>query len=153
MLAPSAPAENNGERPSVMRPPNFGQEACHARLSIFSGYSFAIRTKRASTPRPRNAQFGRRSQTPLKVCRRYSQKFVLKQYHDRSRRPSLERIQTVKKPKKRKWRGWTKEHVREPKAHSRSKTPVAKISKLTKRTAGALRQKALEMGLSLGHRR
>ena len=60
----------------------------------------------------------------------------------------------AKKAKKRvKRREWTKEDVRELKAHSRSKTPVVKISKLTKRTVGALRQKALHMGLSLGHRR
>jgi hypothetical protein len=59
----------------------------------------------------------------------------------------------AKKTKRAKRREWTKENVRELKAHSRSKTPVAEISKLTKRTAGALRQKALEMGMSLGHRR
>jgi hypothetical protein len=55
--------------------------------------------------------------------------------------------------KRRVRREWTKEDVRELKAHSRSKTPVAKISKLLKRTIGALRQKALELGISLGHRR
>jgi len=54
---------------------------------------------------------------------------------------------------RRKRRAWTKQHVQELKAHSRAKTPVAKISTLTKRTAGALRQKALELGLPLGHRR
>jgi hypothetical protein len=54
---------------------------------------------------------------------------------------------------RRKRRAWTKQHVQKLRAHSRSKTPVAKISKLTKRTPGALRQKALELGLSLGHRR
>jgi hypothetical protein len=59
----------------------------------------------------------------------------------------------AKKAKKPKRREWTKEDVRELKAHSRSKTPVAEISRLTKRTTGALRQKALQMGLSLGHRR
>ena len=53
----------------------------------------------------------------------------------------------------RKRRAWTKEQTRELRAHSRAKTAVAKISKLTKRTAGALRQKALELGLPLGHRR
>ena len=47
-------------------------------------------------------------------------------------------------------REWTKENLRELKAHSRSKTPVAKISKLTKRTVGALRQKALTLGIPLG---
>ena len=50
-------------------------------------------------------------------------------------------------------RRWTKENVRELKAHSRSRTPVAQISKLTKRTIGTLRRKASRMGLSLGHRR
>jgi hypothetical protein len=50
-------------------------------------------------------------------------------------------------------RGWTTENVRELKQHSRAKTPVVKISKLTKRTVGALRQKALQLGMSLGHQR
>ena len=50
-------------------------------------------------------------------------------------------------------REWTKENVRELKAHSRSKTPVTRISKLTKRTVGALRQKALTLGIPLGHQR
>jgi hypothetical protein len=50
-------------------------------------------------------------------------------------------------------REWTKENVRELKAHSRSKTPVTKISKLTKRSVGALRQKALTLGIPLGHQR
>jgi hypothetical protein len=59
----------------------------------------------------------------------------------------------AKKTKRAKRREWTKGNERELKAHSRSKTPVAKISKLTKRTVGALRQKALSMGMSLGHRR
>ena len=53
----------------------------------------------------------------------------------------------------RKRRAWTKEQIQELRTHSRAKTAVAKISKLTKRTAGALRQKALELGLPLGHRR
>jgi hypothetical protein len=48
---------------------------------------------------------------------------------------------------------WTKENVRELKQHSRAKTPVANISKLTKRTVGALHQKALRLGMSLGHQR
>jgi len=63
--------------------------------------------------------------------------------------------QTVKKKsaKRRTRRSWSSANVRELRAHSRSKTAVAKISKLTKRTAGALRQKALELGLPLGHRR
>lgn len=50
-------------------------------------------------------------------------------------------------------REWTKEDIREIKGHSRAKTPVVKMSKLMKRTVGALRQKALYLGLPLGHRR
>jgi hypothetical protein len=50
-------------------------------------------------------------------------------------------------------RSWTKEDHRQLKAHSKSKTPVAKISRAMKRTVGALRQQAFALGLSLGHRR
>jgi hypothetical protein len=48
---------------------------------------------------------------------------------------------------------WTKQHVSDLKAHSKTKTPVAKISKSMKRTPGAIRQKALSLGLPIGHRR
>jgi hypothetical protein len=50
-------------------------------------------------------------------------------------------------------REWTNQHVKELKDHSRAKTPVAKISKLTKRTPHALRMKASQLGLPLGHQR
>jgi hypothetical protein len=50
-------------------------------------------------------------------------------------------------------RPWTKQDVRELKAHSRSKSPLKKIAGVMKRTPGALRQKALILGLPLGHRR
>ena len=48
---------------------------------------------------------------------------------------------------------WTNENIRDLKAHSKSKTPVAKISKLMKRSEGAIRQKALALEISIGHRR
>ena len=48
---------------------------------------------------------------------------------------------------------WTKNDVRELKAHSKSKTPVAKVAKALKRTEAALRQKAKTIGVGLGHRR
>jgi hypothetical protein len=48
---------------------------------------------------------------------------------------------------------WTKADKAELRKHSKSKTPVAKISKLMKRTVGALRQQALSLGIGLGHRR
>ena len=59
----------------------------------------------------------------------------------------------MKSDGRRKSRPWTKGDHRELKAHSKDKTPVAKISRLMKRTAGALRQQALKLGLGLGHRR
>ena len=48
---------------------------------------------------------------------------------------------------------YTKEDLKNLRAHSKAKTPVARIAKLMKRSEGTLRQKALAMGLSLGHRR
>ena len=48
---------------------------------------------------------------------------------------------------------WTKEDVRELKAHSKARTPVAKVAKAMKRTEGAVRQKAKTIGIGLGHRR
>jgi len=50
-------------------------------------------------------------------------------------------------------REWTKENIKEIKAHSKAKTPVDKISKITKRSVGSLRQKALLLGIGLGHQR
>jgi len=48
---------------------------------------------------------------------------------------------------------WSKQDVTKLKAHSKTKTPVVKISKEMKRSAGAVRQKALSLGISIGHRR
>jgi hypothetical protein len=65
-----------------------------------------------------------------------------------------EAIMAVKKKvKKRIVRPWSKEDHRQLKAHSKAKTPVAKISKMMKRTVGALRQQALKLGIPLGHNR
>ena len=50
-------------------------------------------------------------------------------------------------------REYTKADVKELRSHSKARTPVAKIAKLTKRTEGSLRQKALKLGIKLGHRR
>ena len=50
-------------------------------------------------------------------------------------------------------REYTKADVKELRAHSKAKTPVVKIAKLTKRSVGSLRQKALKLGIRLGHRR
>jgi hypothetical protein len=59
----------------------------------------------------------------------------------------------AKKAKKVVRREYTKADVKELRAHSKAKTPVTKIAKLTKRTEGSLRQKALKLGIRLGHRR
>jgi hypothetical protein len=50
-------------------------------------------------------------------------------------------------------REYSKADVRELRAHSKARTPVDKIAKLTKRTVGSLRQKALKLGIGLGHQR
>jgi hypothetical protein len=39
------------------------------------------------------------------------------------------------------------------KQHSKARTPVVKISKQMKRSVGSLRQKALDLGIGLGHQR
>jgi hypothetical protein len=59
----------------------------------------------------------------------------------------------AKKVKKRVMRPYTKTEEKELRAHSKAKTPISKIAKLTKRTEGALRQKAKMLGIGLGHRR
>jgi hypothetical protein len=50
-------------------------------------------------------------------------------------------------------RAYTKADVKELKAHSKARTPIATIAKLTMRTEGSLRQKALKLGVGLGHKR
>jgi hypothetical protein len=48
---------------------------------------------------------------------------------------------------------WTKDDIRALKAHSKARTPVAKISKELKRTVGALRRRAGIIGIGLGEHR
>jgi hypothetical protein len=50
-------------------------------------------------------------------------------------------------------REYTKADVKELRAHSKARTPVTKIAKLMKRTVPSLRNKAVTLGISLGHRR
>jgi hypothetical protein len=59
----------------------------------------------------------------------------------------------AQKAKKRVAREYTKAEEKELRAHSKAKTPVTKISKLTKRTVAALRAKARKLGIPLGHLR
>jgi len=62
---------------------------------------------------------------------------------------------SVAKPAKQKTKRqpWTKADISDLRKHSKARTPVSKIVKATKRTEGALRQKALQLGIGLGHRR
>jgi hypothetical protein len=48
---------------------------------------------------------------------------------------------------------WTKDDIRQLKAHSKSRTPVVEVAKAIKRTEAAVRQKAKTIGIGLGHRR
>ena len=50
-------------------------------------------------------------------------------------------------------KSWTKSNLADLRKYSKDKLPVAKISKLMKRTPGALRQKARLLGIRIGHRR
>ncbi|WGD55862.1 hypothetical protein QA641_19410 [Bradyrhizobium sp. CB1650] len=57
----------------------------------------------------------------------------------------------AKKAKKIVRREYTAADVKQLRAHSKAKTPVAKIAKQMKRTEGSLRQKAIKLGIPLGH--
>jgi hypothetical protein len=59
----------------------------------------------------------------------------------------------VAKKTRSKRKEYTKEDVKLLEANSKARTPVAKISKLMKRSEGPLRQKARTLGIGLGHQR
>jgi hypothetical protein len=59
----------------------------------------------------------------------------------------------AKKAKKAARRLFTKEDVKALRAHSKARTPVIKISKQMKRSVGSIRQKALKLGIGIGHQR
>jgi hypothetical protein len=64
-------------------------------------------------------------------------------------------VAKVAKAKKRKLtrKEYTAADVKLLKQHSKARTPVAKIAKQMKRSEGSLRQKALKLGIGLGHQR
>jgi hypothetical protein len=59
----------------------------------------------------------------------------------------------VTKAKKVVRKEYTKDDLKALKAHSKARTPIAKISKQMKRTVPALRAKAHQLGIGLGHQR
>jgi hypothetical protein len=48
---------------------------------------------------------------------------------------------------------WTKDDIRQLKAHSKTRTPVVAVAKAMKRTEAPVRQKAKTIGIGLGYRR
>lgn len=52
-----------------------------------------------------------------------------------------------------KWREYTRDDVKALKTHSKAKTPIVKIAKQLKRSVPALRAKAHQLGIGLGHQR
>lgn len=58
-----------------------------------------------------------------------------------------------KKRKTRSYKRWTDADIRALKKYSREKLPVAKVSRMMKRTEATIRMKAYSLGLSMGHRR
>ena len=81
------------------------------------------------------------------MCEDYSYRSSLSRFHFMKETAKMPRKKTAHRSP------WTKEDVRELKAHSKARTPVSKVAKVLKRTEGAVRQKALEIGIGIGHRR
>jgi hypothetical protein len=48
---------------------------------------------------------------------------------------------------------YTASDIKMLKSHSKARTPVSKVAKIMKRTEGSLRQKAVSLGIGLGHQR
>jgi hypothetical protein len=59
----------------------------------------------------------------------------------------------AKKAKKMARRPFTKQDLKTLRAHSKARTPVTRISKEMKRSVGSIRQKALRLGIGVGHQR
>jgi hypothetical protein len=72
-----------------------------------------------------------------------------------SRSGSELEIEVAKKAAKRKItrKEYEASDIKLLKMHSKARTPVSKLAKLMKRSEGSLRQKALNLGISLGHQR
>jgi hypothetical protein len=58
-----------------------------------------------------------------------------------------------KKAKKVQRKRFTKQDIKTLKSHSKARTPITKIAKELKRTVASLRNKAVKLGIGLGHQR
>ena len=67
--------------------------------------------------------------------------------------PQFEEIKLANAKEKPARNLYTAPDIKLLKQHSRARTPVSKISKQMKRSVGSLRQKALRLGIGLGHQR
>jgi len=65
----------------------------------------------------------------------------------------MRKIEVPKSKKRRSKKLYTASDIKLLKQHSKARTPISKIAKLLKRTEGSLRQKALKLGIGLGHQR
>jgi hypothetical protein len=90
----------------------------------------------------------------VKMACRARRKRLPRKFHMLEGRLNLQEISVAKKTNKKiVRREYTKDDVKVLRAHSKAKTPMAKLVKITKHTEGSLRQKALKLGIRLGHRR
>ena len=67
--------------------------------------------------------------------------------------PQFEEIKLANAKEKPARNLYTAADIKLLKQHSRARTPVSKIAKQMKRSVGSLRQKALRLGIGLGHQR
>ena len=67
--------------------------------------------------------------------------------------PTATGLVMAKKVKRAAPREYTRADVKELRAHSKARTPIAKIAKQMKRSEAALRNKAGKLGIGLGHQR
>src|ERR1700738_229566 len=108
-------------------------------------------------PRPRERAADDRHEfhdQTVKMACRARRKRLPRKFHMLEGRLSLQEISVAKKTNKKiVRREYTKDDVKVLRAHSKAKTPMAKLVKITKHTEGSLRQKALKLGIRLGHRR
>jgi hypothetical protein len=65
----------------------------------------------------------------------------------------VEKFKMAKTAKKRSYKTWTKDDLKELKQHSREQTPITKIARAMKRSEATIRMKAYQLGFSVGHRR
>jgi isocitrate lyase len=67
--------------------------------------------------------------------------------------PQSQEYEVAKSKRKQIRKPYTAADIKLLKQHSKARTPVAKIARVMRRSEGSLRQKALALGIGLGHQR